>query len=354
MAGDFKGSSPDSAKGAFYREVHDIPAEIAGLSGRKLVIYPESIRNPVGFLHDDDVISIAVEDGENLKSIAGFEHMLEIMLDHNLDRGDYVIPVGGGTLTDAAGFAASVFKRGVKLINVPTTLLAMVDAAVGGKTAINFHGTKNIAGTFYFPEQLWINVDFLYTLPQREYRSGTAEMLKYGLIMDKNLLELMQENSDRIAGRERSSLIRSITGCIEDKMTIVSQDPYEQKGIRNILNYGHTIGHSIEAASGFRITHGEAISLGMVLENMFGEAYLGASSEIGNTVREILRSFSLPVSPDELGLPLDNQILKDSLRRDKKSRSGRINMPFIKEMGKAEVVAIPVEDLGEFLDREIS
>ena len=209
LAGNSKTVLVDSSTKKPYREVNDLWAEISRLKGRRLVFYSETIRNPVDFARGDNIISVAVEDGENLKSLHGFERLLEIMLENNIGREDYVIPVGGGSVTDAVGFAASVFKRGVKTINVPTTLLGMVDAAVGGKTAINFRNTKNLVGTFYFPEEIWINGDFLYTLPEREYRSGIAEMLKYGFIMDRDLLDLMLNNSSKIAGRERPENILS-------------------------------------------------------------------------------------------------------------------------------------------------
>ena len=354
MVGKLKTVSVDLSKRMQYREVQDITVEMSRLKGRKLVIYTGTIRNPVDFSHEDGIIPVAVEDGENLKSLTGFEHLLEIMLEHNIGREDYVIPVGGGSVTDAVGFAASVFKRGVKIINVPTTLLGMVDAAVGGKTAINFRNTKNLVGSFYFPEEIWINGDFLYTLPQREYRSGIAEMLKYGFIMDSDLLDLMQNNAGRIAGRERTALMTAVKRCIDDKITVVKQDPFEKKNIRNILNYGHTIGHSLEAASGFNITHGEAISVGMVMENRFGVEFMGMSPEGSARTEDILRSFSLPVSPRDLNLPMDISLLKDTLLRDKKSRQGKILMPFIKETGKAEVKSVPVEMLEEFLDREFA
>ena len=354
LAGKLKTLLADLPEKESYREVSDISSEISRLNGRKLVIYSETIRNPVDFARGDGIISVAVEDGEKLKSFHGFERLLEIMLEHNIGREDYVIPVGGGSVTDAVGFAASVFKRGVKIINVPTTLLGMVDAAVGGKTAINFRNTKNLVGTFYFPEEIWINGDFLYTLSQREYNSGIAEMLKYGFIMDRDLLNLMQNNSGKMAGRERSTLMAAVKRCIEDKMTVVKMDPFEKKNIRNILNYGHTIGHSLEAASGFTITHGEAISVGMVMESRFGVEHMGISPEGSAGTEEILRSFRLPVSPNDLNQHMDISILKNTILRDKKFRQGKILMPFIAETGKAEVKPVSVKMLEEFLDSEFA
>lgn len=354
LAGNSKTVRMDSSTKKPYREVNDLWAEISRLKGRKLVFYSETIRNPVDSARGDNIISVAVEDGENLKSFHGFERLLEIMLENNIGREDYVIPVGGGSVTDAVGFAASVFKRGVKTINVPTTLLGMVDAAVGGKTGINFRNTKNLVGTFYFPEEIWINGDFLYTLPEREYRSGIAEMLKYGFIMDRDLLKLMLDNSSKIAGRKRSVLMSAVKRCIEDKMTVVNNDPLEKKNIRNILNYGHTIGHSLEAASGFAITHGEAISVGMIMENRFGVELMGIPPEGSAGTEDVLRSFNLPVSHKDLKQHPDISILKNALVRDKKSRQGKILMPFIREAGKAEVKSVPVEMLEEFLDREFA
>ncbi|MCL4307019.1 MAG: 3-dehydroquinate synthase, partial [Candidatus Thermoplasmatota archaeon] len=146
----------------------------------------------------------------------------------------------------------------------------------------------------------------------------------------------------------------AVKRCIDDKITVVKQDPFEKKNIRNILNYGHTIGHSLEAASGFNITHGEAISVGMVMENRFGVEFMGMSPEGSVRTEDILRSFNLPVSPRDLNLPMDISLLKDTLLRDKKSRQGKILMPFIKEIGKAEVKSVRVEMLEEFLDREFA
>ncbi len=354
MAGKPKAVSLDLSEKKAYREVTNISGELSMLKGRKLVIYSETLRNPVESLQGKNIASVSVADGESLKSLAGLEHLLEIMLEQNIGRDDYVIPVGGGSVTDAVGFAASVFKRGVRIINVPTTLLGMVDASIGGKTAINFRSTKNLVGSFYFPEEVWINGDFLYTLPQREYRSGIAEMLKYGFIMDAELLELMQGNAARIAGRERSVLMTAVKRCIEDKMAVVNQDPLERMNIRNVLNYGHTIGHSLEAASGFTLTHGEAISIGMVLENRFGEEFMGMPSGVSNETEAILRAFGLPVSMGDAGQIPDLRLLKNTLARDKKSINGKIMMPFIREAGKAEVKAVSIELLEEFLDRELS
>lgn len=207
------------------------------------------------WLHCDSATDIVIKAGEQHKNLQTVQRIWKTLMKHHADRNALLINLGGGVITDLGGFAASTYKRGIKFINIPTTLLAMVDAAIGGKTGIDFGGAKNQIGTFAEAEEVLINPVFLETLPERELRSGLAEMLKYGFISDAKLLEINLENC-------HDFILRA--GDI--KREIVSKDPTE-KGLRKVLNFGHTIGHAIEShclTTDYPLLHGEAVALGML------------------------------------------------------------------------------------------
>ena len=207
------------------------------------------------WLHCDSAVDIVVKAGEQHKNLQTVQRIWKTLMKHHADRNALLINLGGGVITDLGGFAASTYKRGIKFINIPTALLAMVDAAIGGKTGIDFGGGKNQIGTFAEAEEIIIDPVFLETLPKRELFSGIAEMLKYGFIVDDNLLKVNSENYQQF-----------IVRCGEIKREIVAQDPTE-KGLRKILNFGHTLGHAIEShclTTDYPLLHGEAVALGML------------------------------------------------------------------------------------------
>src|SRR5690606_38544696 len=218
-------------------------------------------------IHENILIEIIeIPAGEESKAIEIAVQVWETMSETQASRKSLMINLGGGMITDMGGFIASTFKRGIDLINIPTSLLAMVDASVGGKTGIDLNGIKNLIGTFAMPELTLIHPEFLQTLPEREFRSGLAEMLKHGLIHDKNhWLELIEiENFDFI------SIDYLIEKSVKIKQEIVEKDPFEN-GIRKILNFGHTIGHALESQllqTENPLLHGEAISVGMMVESI--------------------------------------------------------------------------------------
>ena len=206
------------------------------------------------WLHCDSATDIVIKVGEQHKTLQTVQRIWKTLMKHHADRNALLVNLGGGVITDLGGFAASTYKRGIKFINIPTTLLAMVDAAIGGKTGIDFGGGKNQIGTFAEAEEVIIDPVFLETLPQRELLSGMTEMLKYGFIADANLLNVNLENYQQFIDR-----------CGEIKREIVAQDPTE-KGLRKILNFGHTLGHAIESyclTTDHPLLHGEAVALGM-------------------------------------------------------------------------------------------
>jgi 3-dehydroquinate synthase len=206
------------------------------------------------WLHCESAIDIVIKPGEQHKTLQTVQRIWKTLMRHHADRNALLVNLGGGTITDLGGFAASTYKRGIHFVNVPTTLLAMVDAAIGGKTGIDFGGAKNQIGTFAEAEEVLIDPVFLSTLPRREILSGLAEMLKYGFIADPKLLEINIKNYQEY-----------ILRCGDIKREIVLKDPYE-KGLRKILNFGHTLGHAIEShclTTDCPLLHGEAVALGM-------------------------------------------------------------------------------------------
>ena len=207
------------------------------------------------WLDCEDAVEIVLRPGEKYKTLQTVQRIWKTLMKHHADRNTLLINLGGGVITDLGGFAASTYKRGIKFINIPTTLLAMVDAAIGGKTGIDFGGGKNQIGTFAEAEEVVIDPVFLETLPERELLSGMAEMMKCGFIADAKLLEINLENYQQF-----------ITHAGEIKLEIVAQDPTE-KGLRKILNFGHTLGHAIEShclTTDYPLLHGEAVALGML------------------------------------------------------------------------------------------
>ena len=206
------------------------------------------------WLHCNAAVDIIIKAGEQHKNLQTVQRIWKTLMKHHADRNTLLVNLGGGVVTDLGGFAASTYKRGIKFVNIPTTLLAMVDAAIGGKTGIDFGGGKNQIGTFTEAEEVLIKPVFLETLPKRELLSGMAEMLKYGFIANNKLLEISLENYQQF-----------ILRCGEIKREIVEQDPRE-KGLRKILNFGHTLGHAIESyclTTENPLLHGEAVALGM-------------------------------------------------------------------------------------------
>ena len=276
-----------------------------------------------------NAIIISIQSGEKNKNIRTCEKIWEVLSKQNADRKSLLINLGGGVITDMGGFAASAYKRGIDFINIPTTLLSQVDASVGGKTGIDFLGYKNQIGTFAFPKAVFIHPDFLKTLNKRELISGFAEVIKHGLIADKNYWRkiIMISTSDSI-----SEEIISLS--IEIKNKIVSADPYEN-GIRQALNFGHTIGHAVESASlkiKKTLLHGEAIAMGMICESYLSRKILGLKSEELNEITSYIISVFHP-SPVKQSA---KQLIR-LMKQDKKNKYSEINFTLLSSIGKAEI-----------------
>lgn len=268
---------------------------------------------------------IIFQNGEKIKSLDNLFLIYDKLIDFNMNRNDIILAIGGGVIGDMSGFIASTYMRGIKFINVPTTLLSIVDSSVGGKTAINHEKGKNIIGTFYDPDEVFIDINYLNTLPEREYDSGMAEIIKYSLIADEKLFESLNSIVD---------IEKIIERCLEIKRDVVTKDRKE-KNLRKILNFGHTIGHALEAITKYSYyTHGEAISIGMhEITKIFEKKGLtenGTSEKIKN----LLMKYNLPFSiEDKYKKDLINYI-----KHDKKTVSDKIDLVYIPKIGKSEII----------------
>lgn len=275
---------------------------------------------------------IVVKAGEGSKSLKTAEDVLETILARGCDRRTALFSLGGGVVGDLTGFCASVLERGVDFIQIPTTLLAQTDSSVGGKTAVNARAGKNLIGTFYQPKAVFIDTDVLKTLPRRQLLAGYAEVAKYGLILDADFWDFLEQNADNVLSLDEEALCFAVRRSCELKARIVAADEREETGVRALLNYGHTFGHAFEAASGFDILHGEGVAAGCVYA-------AGLSRKLGSDVdadriKRHLKSVGLPVCFDSF----KTSELLSLMKKDKKTVSDRLNFVCLKAIGRAEVV----------------
>jgi len=283
------------------------------------------------------VAKIVLPDGEGTKSLAHLGEIFDVMLPAGLTRQSAIVAVGGGVVGDLAGYAAASIMRGIRLLQVPTTLLAMVDSSVGGKTGINHAAGKNLIGAFHQPSAVLIDSDFLATLPIEEFRAGFAEVIKYGVIRDAAFFAFLEENLDAIYRRDPLPLLRILERSVAIKAEVVAADEREES-LRAILNYGHTVGHALEAAThyaGYR--HGETVAIGMIAANRLA-ARLGLLKEpdLEARVEGLCRRAGLPIRLPEH--PNVEQLM-EPLRKDKKVRDGRVRFVLPRVMGKVEIVS---------------
>ncbi len=281
--------------------------------------------------------TLAVEPGEGSKSLAELERVLAFLEELRIDRRGIVLALGGGTVGDLAGFAAAVWLRGVRVVQVPTTLLAMVDSSVGGKTGVNTKLTKNSVGAFWQPAAVVAELATLGTLPESEYVAAFAEIVKYAVAMDAGLFEILDARWDGLGARSADDLEAVVARCVELKAKVVAMDERDQ-GARAILNYGHTFAHALEAASGYRLAHGHAVSYGLLLAARLGVAVGLCGEEVDVEQTRLLARYGLPPGP--LEVPLEAALA--ALPRDKKATGGRIGWVLPRAIGKAQVgVQVP-------------
>ena len=204
------------------------------------------------------------QEGEESKNLSTVDSLYHFLITHEFDRKDMLLALGGGVTGDLTGFAAATYLRGIDFVQIPTSLLAQVDSSIGGKTGVDYHAYKNMVGAFYMPKLVYINVNTVKTLSERQYHSGLGEVIKHGLIRDKAYFEWMKDNKEAVAKREDEALAYMIEGSCEIKRAVVEEDPKEH-GVRALLNFGHTLGHSIEKLMNFSLAHGECVAVGSLL-----------------------------------------------------------------------------------------
>ncbi len=281
-----------------------------------------------------ELAELLIPDGEEYKSLASVEEIYDGMLKARLDRKSVLVALGGGVIGDMAGFAAATYMRGIDFVQVPTTLLAQVDSSVGGKTGVNHPLGKNMIGAFWQPRLVWIDTDTLKTLPRREFLSGLAEVIKYGVIWDEGFFRFLEASVDGVLGHDKDALEQVILRSCEIKAEVVSRDERES-GLRAILNYGHTIGHAIETATGYtRYLHGEAVAIGMYAEARLAHHMGLISDEQVEMIKAVIDRYGLPSA-----LPADiafEEILS-SMQLDKKAVSGDLKFILPMRIGAVKI-----------------
>lgn len=282
-----------------------------------------------------DVDLLVVEAGEASKDLETADALWNQMLEVGADRKSVVVAVGGGVIGDLAGFVAATFARGLQFVQVPTTLLAHVDSSVGGKTGVNLPRAKNMVGSFWQPAGVLIDTNTLSTLPDREYRAGLAEVVKYGVILDVDFFTFLEANIEKINARDAAVLETIIERSCRLKANVVEQDEREETGLRAVLNYGHTFCHAIEAETGYgTLLHGEAVSIGMQCAARLAERLGRIDTAFVERQRKLLVSLKLPIDVPAV----DHDALLSAMQRDKKVEHGRLRFVLPTEMGCVELV----------------
>lgn len=286
---------------------------------------------------------LALGQGESAKNLTAIERTCQWLAESGYDRGAAVIGVGGGAATDHAGFAAAIYLRGISFALVPTTLLAMVDASVGGKTGVDLPAGKNLVGAFHQPRAVVADLGFLDTLPARERAAGMAEIVKAGLIADAPLVDRIEREAAVLGAAgafDRQALAEIIGAAVRVKAEVVTEDERES-GRRAILNFGHTIGHALEAESAYELLHGEAVSLGMVAALTLGRVRGVTDPALVPRTTALLARLGLPV---DVAGRLNPQVLA-RIEVDKKRRSDGVKFVFVPRAGEASVVEVPLDEV---------
>src|SRR5438105_3055027 len=288
------------------------------------------------------VALVEVPEGEAAKTLAVAGQCWNELLALGLDRTSTVLALGGGAVGDVAGFVAATYMRGVNFVQVPTTVLAQVDASIGGKTAIDHPNAKNLIGAFHQPRLVLVDPAVVRSLPEREYRSGVAEIVKHGIVLDADYFAEVERDAAALCARDLPVVERIIGGSCRLKASVVERDERESE-LRHVLNYGHTIGHALEAATGYaRFAHGEAVALGIVAEAPLALRLGGASEETVARQERLLLAVGLPVTAEAI----DTGAVVAAITRDKKARDGRVPFVLAPRIGAFRLVFdVPAADI---------
>ena len=288
-----------------------------------------------------DLKWILIPDGEKFKTLKTCELVLHKLVAGGAHRKSCLVAFGGGVVGDITGFVASIYMRGIDFIQIPTTLLAQVDSSVGGKTGVDFAGGKNLVGHFHQPKAVFIQTDFLKTLPQRQYLSGLAEVIKMAALSSSAALTFIEKNVKKIQARDPAVLQKLIAQSVAFKSKIVAKDEQENN-IRAILNFGHTLGHAIEGITAYqKFTHGEAVAMGMSFANHLTDGLDLAKESAQNRLRELLNAFGLPTAWPNFAKSVYQKFLKN----DKKRTDQTIRFILLEKIGKPKLVDLKIEDM---------
>ncbi len=285
---------------------------------------------------------IEIGTGEKVKTMETMGIIFDQLIKCQADRSAYIIGIGGGVVCDIAGFVASTYMRGISFGFVSTTLLAQVDASVGGKNGVNFKGYKNMIGVFNQPDFVICDPEMLKTLPDEDYIAAYGEIIKHALIKDKSLFEFLEQNIDKALSRNTDIINRVVYDSLVIKSAVVQEDEKE-KGLRRILNFGHTLGHAVERYTG--IPHGKAISVGMMLAANLSEQKRLIDPNMVVRIRKLLENYNLPVDID-----FDKKIVIDIMKKDKKRQHDLINFVLLASIGKVVIEPIPIHQLEEMIN----
>jgi 3-dehydroquinate synthase len=273
-----------------------------------------------------------IPDGEKYKNFDTIKKIFDMLLKENMDRSSSIIALGGGVIGDMGGFAASTLKRGISLVHIPTTLIAQVDSSIGGKTGFDHPLGKNMIGTFYQPDMVLIDIKKLLTLSEKEFRNGLSEVIKYGITHDAELFEIFENKQKEIINRDVKLLKEIVSRCVKIKKEVVEEDEKEEKGKREVLNYGHTIGHIIETLTRYsKYSHGEAVAMGMVEEAKLAKKEGLLSNEDFKRIKNLIKKYKLPYS---IPKNIKKSDMKKCVYQDKKVRKGKIRLPVPTQIGK--------------------
>ena len=310
-------------------------------NGRNVILTDKTVRHIYGdFFSNYDVIEIGL--GEKIKNLKTVERIYQRFLELEMDRFSFVIGIGGGVVCDIAGFVASTYMRGLRFGFVPSTLVAQVDASIGGKNGINVKGYKNIVGVFNQPRFVLVDLKFLNTLPKKELQCGVAEIIKHALIKNRPLFDYIEKEWQSILSLSDDVVERVVVESIKLKSEIVQIDEKEAEG-RKKLNFGHTLGHAIEKIIGLR--HGEAISIGMVFASNISVAKGMLSADDALQIKTLLQNVKLPTK-----IPVKAESLIDVIKKDKKRRNEDIHFVLLAGIGKAEIIKMSYRELEEHIN----
>jgi 3-dehydroquinate synthase len=298
------------------------------------------------------VQTATLSPGEGQKSLVVASSLYDRLHEMHADRKTAVVAVGGGVIGDLAGFVAATYARGLPLLMVPTTLLAMVDSSVGGKVGVNHPRAKNLIGAFHQPVGVWIDTATLATLPDREYRSGLAEVVKYGVILDAPFFDYLEVQADAVLRREAEVVRQVVARCCRLKAQVVEQDEREETGLRAVLNYGHTFAHAFETAAGYGPwLHGEAVAAGMVCASRLAERRGLILPDLTDRQRSLLERFGLPTAPERWAVGE----LVATMRSDKKSLAGRLRFVLPRRLGEVTLFEdVPEADVRQVLEESLA